>query len=113
MQGCKPLKVPILVGVRLSAEQCPKTQEEEEDMSCVPYASVVGSLMYALVCTRPDIAHAMEVLSRYMSKLGKEHWTIVKRVFRYLCGTVDHVICYQGRDGPYRVLDVHGFIDTD
>eukprot|EP00253_Pinus_taeda_P033780 PITA_33780 len=80
MQESKPVKVPIPVGVRLSAEQCPKTQEEEEDMSRVPYASVVDSLMYAMVCTRPDIAHAVRVLSRFMSKLGKEHWTVVKRV---------------------------------
>jgi hypothetical protein len=53
MQECKPIKVPIPVGVKLSVDQCPKTQEEEEDMSHVPYASVVGSLMYAMVCTRP------------------------------------------------------------
>jgi hypothetical protein len=51
-------------------------------MSHVPYASAVGSLMYAMVCTRPDIAHAVGVLSRYMSKPGKEHWTTVKRVFQ-------------------------------
>eukprot|EP00253_Pinus_taeda_P011441 PITA_11441 len=82
MQDSKPVKVPIPVGVRLSAEQCPKTQEEEEDMSRVPYASAVGSLMHAMVCTRPDIAHAVGVLSRFMSKPGKEHWTAVKRVFR-------------------------------
>ena len=82
-------------------------------MSCVPYASVVGSLMYAMVCTRPDIAHAVGVLSRYMSKLGKEHWTTVKRVFRYLRGTIYHAICYQGRAGPDKVLDVHGFVDLD
>eukprot|EP00253_Pinus_taeda_P032321 PITA_32321 len=69
----KPVKVPIPVGVRLSAEQCPKTQEEEEDMSRVPYASAVSSLMYAMVCTRPDIAHATEVLSRFMSKPRNEH----------------------------------------
>ena len=50
MQDRKPVKVPILVGVNLSVEQCPKTQEEEEDMSHVPYASAVGSLMYAMVC---------------------------------------------------------------
>eukprot|EP00253_Pinus_taeda_P031636 PITA_31636 len=73
MQDSKPVKVPIPVGTRLSAEQCPKTQEEEEDMSCVPYASAVGSLMYAMFCTRPDIAHAVGVLSRFMSKPGKEH----------------------------------------
>ena len=98
MQECKLVKVPIPVGVRLSTEQCPKTQEEKEDMSCVPYAGVVGSLMYAMVCTRPHIAHAVGVLSKYMSKLGKDHWTTVKGVFRYLRGTTDHVICYQGRD---------------
>eukprot|EP00253_Pinus_taeda_P026673 PITA_26673 len=77
----KPVKVPIPVSVKLSAEQCPKTQEEEEDMSRVPYASAVGSLMYAMVCTRPDIAHAVRVLSMFMSKPGKEHWTVSEAEF--------------------------------
>ena len=80
MQDSKPVNVPIPVGVKLSAEQCPKTHEEEECMSRVPYASAVGSLMYAMVCTRPDIAHALGVLSRFISNPGKEHWTAVKRV---------------------------------
>eukprot|EP00253_Pinus_taeda_P031844 PITA_31844 len=109
----KPVKVPIPVGVKLSAEQCPKTQEEEEEMSCVPYASAVGSLMYAMVCTRLNIAYAVGVLSRFMSKLGKEHWTSVKRVFRYLHGTSDYGLCYQGRPRLYKVLDIHGFVDAD
>ena len=81
-------------------------------MSRVPYASVVGSQMYATVCTRLDIAHAVGLLSRNMSKSGKEHWIAIKRVFRYLCGTTDHAICYQGRVGLDRVLDVHGFVDA-
>ena len=51
MQESKSVKVPIHVGVKLSVEQCPKSREEEEDMSRVPYANVVGSLMYAMVCT--------------------------------------------------------------
>jgi hypothetical protein len=97
MHGSISVKVPIPIGVKLSADQCPKTQEKEENTSHVPYASVVGSLMYAMVCTRPDIAHAVGVLSRYMSKPGKEHWTIVKRFFRYLCGTTSYGLCYQGR----------------
>ena len=113
MQECKPVKVPIPVGVRISAEQCPKTQEEEEDMSHVPYASVVVSLMSPMVCTRPNIAHAVGVLSRYMSKPGKEHWTTIKRVFRYLCGTTDHAIGYQGKVGPDRELYIHGLVDAD
>jgi hypothetical protein len=73
MQECRPVKVLVIVGVNLFADQCPKTHEEEKDMPRVPYVSVVGSLMYEMVCTTPDIAHAMEFLSRYMSKPGKEH----------------------------------------
>eukprot|EP00253_Pinus_taeda_P007761 PITA_07761 len=73
MQDSEPVKVPIPVGVRLFVEQCPKTQEEEEDMSRVPYASAVSSLTYVTVCTRPDIAHAVGVLSGFMSKPWNEH----------------------------------------
>ena len=82
-------------------------------MSHVPYASAVGSLMYAMVYTRPDIAHVVGVLSSYMSKLGKEHWTTVKRVFRYLHGTASYGLCYGGRPGLDRVVDIHGFVDAD
>ena len=113
MQDSKPVKVPIPLGLRLYIEQCPKTQEEEEDMSCVPYASAVDSLMYAMVCTRPYITHAVGVLSRFMSKLRKEHWIAVKWVFRYLRGTSDYGLCYQGRPGLDRVLDIRGFVDAD
>ena len=47
-------------------------------MSKVPYASAIGTLMYAMACTRPDIAHAVGVIRRYMSHLGIEHWNAVK-----------------------------------
>eukprot|EP00253_Pinus_taeda_P031769 PITA_31769 len=113
MHDSKPVKVPIPMGVRLSTEQCPKTQEEEEDMSRVPYASAINSLMYAMVCTRLDISHTVGVLSRFMSKPGKEHWTTVKRVFKYLRGTSVYSLCYQGRLGLDRMLDIHGFVDAD
>ena len=73
MQDSKSMKVPIPVGVRLSTKQSPNTQEEEEDMSRAPYASAVGSLMYALVYTRLDIAHAVGVMRRFMSKPWNEH----------------------------------------
>jgi hypothetical protein len=59
----------------------------------VSYATVIGSLMYAMLCTRPDIAHVVVVLSRYMTKLGKEHWTIVKRGFIYFHGTTSYGLC--------------------
>ena len=73
IQDSKPVNVPIPIGVKLSAEQCPKAQEEEDDMYHVPYESAVGSLMYAMVCTRLDIAHAVGVLSRFMSNPGQEN----------------------------------------
>ena len=82
-------------------------------MSRAPYASVVGILMYEMVCTSPDIAHEVGVLSRFMSNPGKEHWTTVKWVFRYLCGTSDYGLCQHGRPGLDRVLDIHGFVDAD
>jgi hypothetical protein len=64
-------------------------------MSHVLYASVVGILMlHAMFCTRMDIAHAVGVLSKYMSKLGKDHWTTVNKVFMYLCGTTIYGLCY-------------------
>lgn len=46
-------------------------------MSSVPYSSKVSSIMYAMVCTRPDIAHALSVVSRYMSNPGKNYWEAV------------------------------------
>jgi hypothetical protein len=82
-------------------------------MSCVPYVSAVGSLMYEMVCTRLDIAHVVVVLSRYISRPGKEHWTSVKRVFRYFHGTASYGLCYQGRPILDRVVDIHGFKDAD
>jgi hypothetical protein len=63
-------------------------------MSFVPYVSAVGSLMYSMVCTRPNIVHAVGVLNRYMSKPGKDHLKIVKRVFKYFRGTASYGLCY-------------------
>ena len=82
-------------------------------MSHVPYASAIESLMYGMVCTRLDIAHAVGVLRRYISKPRKENWTVVKRVFRYLHGTTNHAICYQGRNGLDILLDVHWLVNVD
>ena len=62
----------------------------------MPYASAIGSLMYAMVCTRPNITHAVGVVSRYMSRPGKQHWVVVKWILRYLRDSTDTCLCFTG-----------------
>eukprot|EP00253_Pinus_taeda_P020592 PITA_20592 len=107
------MKQPEGFAVKGKNELCPKAQEEEEDMSRAPYASVVGSVLYEMVSTRPNITHVVGILSRFMSKPRKEHWTIVMSVFRYFPGTSDYGLCYEGRSGLDRILDIHGFVDAE
>ena len=77
-------------------------------MSKIPYSSAVGSLIYAMVCIRPDIAHAMGVVSRYMNNLGKEHWKAVQWILRYLRGTTSHALCFGGLH-----IVLHGYVNAD
>jgi hypothetical protein len=78
-------------------------------MQSIPYASVVGSLMYAQVCTRPDIAYAVSVLGRYLNDPGLSHWTAAKKVLRYLKGTKNFMLTYRRSD----ILEVVGYSDAD
>ena len=77
-------------------------------MARVPYASAVGSLMYAMLCTQPNICLTVGMVSRYQSNPGPVHWQAVKRIFRYLRGTSDLILCYQGGD-----LRLRGYSDVD
>ena len=109
MKGCSPSVAPIMKGDKLSLNQCPKNDLENESMKNIPYASVVGSLMYAQVCTRPDIAYAVGVLGRYQSNPGVDHWRAAKKVMRYLQGTKDYMLMYRQTDN----LDLVGYSDAD
>ena len=91
-----------------SKDQCPKTQQERDRMAGVPYASTVGSLMYAMLCTRQDIYFAIGMVSRYESNPSPEHWTTVKHILKYLRRTKDYMLVY-GRDGLIQV----GYTDLD
>ena len=66
-----------------------------EAIKNVPYASAVGSLMYVQVCTRPDIAFAVNALGRYLSNSGHDHWVAAKKVMRYLQRTKDFMFMYR------------------
>jgi hypothetical protein len=65
MNDCSPSVAPIVKGDRFNLNQCPKNDLEMEQMKNIPYASAVGSLMYAQVYTRPGIAFAVGMLGRY------------------------------------------------
>ena len=84
METCKAGEVSVVKGDKLGKSQCPSSYFERKSMENIPYASVVGSLMYAQVCTRPDIAFIVGVLGRYLSNLGQAHWVVAKKVMRYL-----------------------------
>ena len=107
----KPVSTPLAPHFKLSASQCPKTEEEREYMSKVPYSNAVGSLMYAMVCTRPDISHAVGTVSRYMHNPGKEHWQAVKWILRYIKKTLDVGLIFEKDDmvGQHVV----GYCDSD
>jgi len=84
-------------------------------MQQVPYASVVGSLMYVMVCIRPDIAHVVGTVSRFLSNPIRANWNPVKWILRYLRGTTCLKLCFGG-DKPtlvgYTGFDMAGDIDS-
>jgi hypothetical protein len=73
MLDAKLVSTPLANYFRLSGSQCLKNEEEIENMSKVLYASAVGCLMYAMVCIRPDLAHAMSIVSKYMANPRRKH----------------------------------------
>jgi hypothetical protein len=73
MHNCKPSPALIVKGDRFGEFQCPRNKYEIDQMKVVPYASVVGSLQYAQVCTRPNLAFVTGLLGIYQSNPGIEH----------------------------------------
>jgi Reverse transcriptase (RNA-dependent DNA polymerase) len=104
MQGAKKVSCPLSNHLKLSKKLCPSTKKENDEMSRVPYSLAVGSLMYSMVCTRPDIAHAVGVVSRFLSNLEKQHWEAVKWILRYLRGTSKLCLSFEkGEPVPRRL----------
>ncbi|KAL6133097.1 hypothetical protein ACLB2K_065334 [Fragaria x ananassa] len=108
----KAVSTPLAPHFKLSAECCPKTEEERRYMAEIPYASLVGGLMYTMVCSRPDIAQAVGVISRYMHNPGKEHWFAASWILRYLPGTRDVGLCFKKTSSGLRNF-VAGYVDSD
>ena len=109
METCKSGEVPVVKGDKLGKIQCPSNDFGRKSMENIPCASVVGSLMYAKVCTRPDIAFIVGVLGRYFSNPGQAHWVAVKKVMRYLQRTKDYMLVYRKMEN----LEVLGYTCSD
>ena len=100
--------LPLLQGVKSSKTQCPTTAEDREKMKDVPYASAIGSIMYAMLCTRPDVCLAISLARRYQSNPGVDHWTTVKNILKYLKRTKDMFLVYGGD----KELLINGYVDA-
>lgn len=105
IEDCKAVDTPMVNGSRLVKEEDNKASIGE----ITAYSQVVGTLMYLMVETRPDVAYAVSVVSRFMTNPNSEHMTAVKRIFRYLQGTADLSITYGAAEAP----EIVGFTDSD
>jgi transposase InsO family protein len=110
MENSKRGNVPMQEGLGLSVKQGASTPDEVKRMQRVPYASAVGSIMYAVRCTRPDVAFAQNIVSRYQQNPGESHWTAVKTILKYLRATRDLFLVYGGN--PDQELKVTGYCDA-
>nr|GFA48910.1 retrotransposon protein, putative, Ty1-copia subclass [Tanacetum cinerariifolium] len=102
--------LPMEVKHDLRNELCTSTPKEVAYIKKVPYASAVGSIIYAVRCTRPNVAFAQNLVSRYKQNPGKLHWVAVKHILKYLRNTKDMFLVYRGK--PDTKLDVTGFCDA-
>uniref|UniRef100_A0A2N9FM87 Reverse transcriptase Ty1/copia-type domain-containing protein n=1 Tax=Fagus sylvatica TaxID=28930 RepID=A0A2N9FM87_FAGSY len=94
MEDYKPVSTPVSKRTILNKSMCPTNKTELKEMIAIPYAQAVGSLMYTMTSTRPDICYAVGLVSRYQSNPGKAHWQAVKRIFRYLQMTKSMKLCF-------------------
>ena len=89
MNECKPVATPIPSHYRLCAIKGELSKDEQKCMKGVPYSNAVGSLMYAMIGTRPDITYGVSLVSIFMSKPSRDRWKAVKWLLRYVKGSAE------------------------
>ncbi|XP_071933948.1 secreted RxLR effector protein 161-like [Coffea arabica] len=107
----KPVSIPFAPHLKFRSLLSPKTDEKRAYMTKVPYANAVGRLMYAMVCTRPDISQAVSVVSKFMHDPGKSHWQVVKWILRNIQNTVDVGLVFEQDESLGQC--VVGYCDSD
>ena len=98
-ENARPVKTPMETNTTCQFSDRPTTDEDVAAMSHVPYRQVVGSLMYLMVGTRPDLATVIRETSQHLTNPGKKHWDVLKRTLCYLRGTTTHGIRLGGEHG--------------
>ncbi|KAJ9542108.1 LOW QUALITY PROTEIN: hypothetical protein OSB04_028614 [Centaurea solstitialis] len=101
--------IPMQHGIVLSKTQCPISSQDQDKMKSIPYASAIGSIMYAMLCTRPDVAYSVSVTSRYQQNPGEPHWVAVKNILKYLRRTKDMFLVFGGSEDE---ISVTGYSDA-
>ena len=96
-------------GIKLNKSQSPTMKDERERMDKISYASAIGSIMYAMLCTRPDVSYALIMTSRFQSNPGECHWIAVKNILKYLRRTKDIFFIYGEKEGE---LVISGYTDA-
>ena len=104
MENVKAVNTPVDTSTKLM-----KAKEDEECVDQQCYQSAVGSLLYLSSSTRPDITYAVSTVAKYSANPTKQHWIAVKRIFRYLKGTLNHGLLYSRNKSTECV----GFSDSD
>lgn len=110
MADSKGVSMPLANHFILSKAQCPKTESDLLKMENVPYSNVIGSIMYVMISTRPDLSYSISLLSKFMSNPGYEHWNALKWLLRYINSTVHFGLNFCKRNAS---LDLVGYVDSD
>ncbi len=108
MSQSKPIGTLLDVNSKLLKLTEEEFQGIQEEMEGIPYKAAVGSLMYAMVGTWPDLAFLMSMVSQFMSRASPSHWMAIKRIMQYLKGTLDLKLCLGGKD-----VSLRGYCDAD
>ena len=109
LENAKPYSTPVDINVVLSKEQCPTTVDEVKCISSIPYLQLLGCLMHSMVAVRLDIGFAVGLCARFMNNPGKVHWIALKRIARFINGTLDRGILFQRTGG----VMLEGYSDSD
>ncbi|CAM8928612.1 unnamed protein product [Rhodiola kirilowii] len=110
MDGSKPAVIPLGGHLTLSKEDCPKDEAARKKMNLILYDVAVESVMYCMLCTRPDLAFGISVLSRFMSDPGESHWVAMKFLLKYLNDTKNLGLVFANYGNK---SELFGYVDSD